>query len=480
MDQQVNSLDIEEAQDLFPRDDNQHKLHHPATAKSRIGSGLLVAVRNRSANVVSRIRNIVRRAPAGVGGAPLFTIVSDSAAKVPLVSSSNQEADPVVRELLHNIWSSHFEGTLKQPETTKIKALEESTEISNADSDANAGINEEEFTQLLHSAWASNFPTSVSGEKKVASAKTPAVRNEKSDMMSEHTSDVAYAKETKHGVMQLRTLASDEEPVASSGGNGGALGKGQKVDDNVVTEKEWLLVSELRNRSLAFAVPNKDEYSRSWWMWNDGDGLTDLEYLRFLRHNNGNLEVAWKHLQETSDWRAKNNVDDVLSEEHWEDFEATKELFWLGDDKEGRPTLVLRSIHHHPGALDPDKFLRYVLYLMEKGRARFGVGTTTQMNLLVDRVGAGMKNQDPSLLSSLLPVFRDAYPDILYRCYVAPSSWIFLIIWAIGKPLVDARQRKRVLLLKRHWQEELLGVFDANLLPSHLGGSGETVRGLFV
>lgn len=37
------------------------------------------------------------------------------------------------------------------------------------------------------------------------------------------------------------------------------------------------------------------------------------------------------------------------------------------------------------------------------------------MNILIDRVGAGLKNQDPRLLAMTLPVFRDAYPDIIYR-----------------------------------------------------------------
>lgn len=37
------------------------------------------------------------------------------------------------------------------------------------------------------------------------------------------------------------------------------------------------------------------------------------------------------------------------------------------------------------------------------------------MNILIDRVGAGLKNQDPRLLGTTLPMFRDAYPDIIYR-----------------------------------------------------------------
>lgn len=39
----------------------------------------------------------------------------------------------------------------------------------------------------------------------------------------------------------------------------------------------------------------------------------------------------------------------------------------------------------------------------------------------------------------------------IFRCYVAPSSWIFRFVWIIAARLVDERQRKRVLLLVGNW-----------------------------
>ncbi|CAN0042834.1 unnamed protein product [Ectocarpus sp. 13 AM-2016] len=113
--------------------------------------------------------------------------------------------------------------------------------------------------------------------------------------------------------------------------------------------------------------------------------------------------------------------------------------------------MVLRSIAHNPGAIDSEEFQRYFLFLLEQGRQLWGLGAVQQLNIIVDRVGAGIKNQDPLLLQSMLPVFRDAYPDIVFRCYVAPTSWIFRFVWIIAAPLVDNRQRKRVLLLSSNW-----------------------------
>lgn len=50
-----------------------------------------------------------------------------------------------------------------------------------------------------------------------------------------------------------------------------------------------------------------------------------------------------------------------------------------------------------------------------QGRQLWGLGSEKQLNIVVDRIGAGIKNQDPRLLRTMLPVFRDAYPDIVYR-----------------------------------------------------------------
>ncbi|CAN0531839.1 unnamed protein product [Ectocarpus sp. 8 AP-2014] len=80
--------------------------------------------------------------------------------------------------------------------------------------------------------------------------------------------------------------------------------------------------------------------------------------------------------------------------------------------------MVLRSIAHNPGAIDSEEFQRYFLFLLEqvrKTKILWGLGAVQQLNIIVDRVGAGIKNQDPLLLQSMLPVFRDAYPDIVFR-----------------------------------------------------------------
>lgn len=57
-------------------------------------------------------------------------------------------------------------------------------------------------------------------------------------------------------------------------------------------------------------------------------------------------------------------------------------------DVDGRPTMVLRSIAHHPGVIDPEDFKRYFIYLLEqvrnsdfaKVRTRYSNDTRSEIN----------------------------------------------------------------------------------------------------
>ncbi|CAM9580270.1 unnamed protein product [Discosporangium mesarthrocarpum] len=284
----------------------------------------------------------------------------------------------------------------------------------------------------------------------------------------------------------------------------GMPGRPGVYDGEEISAEMWAKVDELRVRAAlepntAAAADRSGKEDLRAWLSDDGagggcrGGLTDVDLLRFIAYRHGDVGAALEQpcvcmvvcvlspsllcshqLEHAAKWRKEQRVDDVLSEDRWSSFDPGKaEVFWLGRDKTGRPTLVLRSIAHHPGAIPLADFQRYLIYTMEEGRRRYGVGASTQMNLLVDRVGAGLANQDPQLLSVVLPVFRDVYADIIYRCYVAPTSWIFRLVWVIAAPLVDSRQRKRVKLLSGRWKETLLNLFDPETLPAHLGGTRE-------
>ena len=109
--------------------------------------------------------------------------------------------------------------------------------------------------------------------------------------------------------------------------------------------------------------------------------------------------------------------------------------------------------------------LCYWLYLY------YRVGTQVESTVVVDRIGSGLKNQDPALLRILIPVILNHYPYQVGCVYVAPTSGVFNIIWAVLKQLLpeDARQRFR-LIDKKTLAETLKETIGADVLPDNLGG----------
>ena len=159
--------------------------------------------------------------------------------------------------------------------------------------------------------------------------------------------------------------------------------------------------------------------------------VEDVDILRYLLwHKDENL--AWEKLQATAKWREEEGIDGVLAENLDDVFEPGKEeMLYLPPDKLGRPVLLYRSALHKPGQIDPQRFTRYVIQQTERARLQYGLGTEVQSIVIVDRIGSGLKNQDPALLKVLLPVIVDHYPEVVGYVYVAPISLVFNVIWKI-------------------------------------------------
>jgi hypothetical protein len=136
-----------------------------------------------------------------------------------------------------------------------------------------------------------------------------------------------------------------------------------------------------------------------------------------------------------------------------------------------RPIVVYRSCLHTPGRVDPEQYNRYVIKTLEQGRVDYGLGYKVQAAVVVDRVGSGLKNQDPALLRVLLPCFTTHFPGVIGNIYIAPVNNSFYAIWSLVSLLLDPDTRACVKLLKKESKtEQLLEDMDASVLPKNLGG----------
>lgn len=113
--------------------------------------------------------------------------------------------------------------------------------------------------------------------------------------------------------------------------------------------------SSIKNlRSLAIAHAPLQGHG---WLTN----VTDTELLRFLRARHGHDEKAWQMLLKHVNWRSsKYGADSDFTATFFESSPLHKEVFWLGENKDNCPTLVVRT-QIHEGIYyneDPNVFTR--------------------------------------------------------------------------------------------------------------------------
>jgi hypothetical protein len=193
----------------------------------------------------------------------------------------------------------------------------------------------------------------------------------------------------------------------------------------VATPQQLSDIADIRAK-IAELAANGDGACTPWLQ-----RLEDVDILRYVMWHK-DASTAWGKLQATAKWREAEGIDGVLAENLDDVFEAGKEeMLYLPPDKLGRPVLLYRSALHKPGKIDPQRFTRYVIQQTERARLQYRLGTEVQSIVIVDRIGSGLKNQDPALLKVLLPVIVEHYPEYVGFVYVAPISVVFNVIWKI-------------------------------------------------
>jgi len=125
-------------------------------------------------------------------------------------------------------------------------------------------------------------------------------------------------------------------------------------------------------------------------------------------------------------------------------------------NKNGCPTLVVRTQAHdgYEYQEDPKIFTAFFVWLLEQGRREYGVGTHTQICVLLDR-GPVMKNGkrkieklDMGVVPKLVELFKmlfstinNNYPDLLLSAKVVPVSFFFSMCYKITSRAMDAKNR---------------------------------------
>jgi len=163
----------------------------------------------------------------------------------------------------------------------------------------------------------------------------------------------------------LAALFKFRRPAAL--GANGANGVGAAISPSTPSKLEWngVRATSKELESISFIRSNlateltSGKLASTAWL----QAPPDQELLRFIRHHNGNKDAALKSVKAHAQWRVSPYGSETILRDGQRRFAHSplnKEVFWLGPNKSGCPTLVVRT-RAHDGANyndDPKVFSR--------------------------------------------------------------------------------------------------------------------------
>lgn len=223
---------------------------------------------------------------------------------------------------------------------------------------------------------------------------------------------------------------------------------------------------------------------------------TDIDRLRFLRQQRGNVEKAITSMADHLSWREESvHGAEAIKSKYRQEFEGSilnDEFIWLGLSKDNDcPTMVIRSQLHDGGDYhdDPYYFVKYLVYLLELGKEEWGIGPERGFCMIVDRTDAVRRSTgevmrdklDFSVIPNLIELFRviystlnEQYPKLLVRAQVVPTSWFYSTCWGLVSKLVDTSiSSKFDVIQEREIAERLSHQFPKDIVPVRFGGTAD-------
>jgi len=211
--------------------------------------------------------------------------------------------------------------------------------------------------------------------------------------------------------------------------------------------------------------------------------LTETEIPdRYLRGCQGDMVEATKRWKETLQWRAEQNVDQILVEKQ-PHFRLIKECyphFLHRRDKHGHPIyyellgkIDLKALK--AAGVTIDEMLRYYIFLTEYiwsvVEPDFEYGALVSI-LDVEGVGLfDLKGDALEFLKGAAKVVQQHYVERSSRLFIVNAPSWFSMMWKIIAPMLNENTRKKISILSSKDQTKaLLELIDPQSLPARYGG----------
>lgn len=200
--------------------------------------------------------------------------------------------------------------------------------------------------------------------------------------------------------------------------------------------------------------------------------IIDPEYIkRFYEARDGDLEKAYLMWENWVKWRLTykpNNID--LTKLKY-DLSYGKS-FIHGNDKEGRPCLLLFTGLHFPDKTTFDNSYSLGVYWMERMMQTLKSTYHKNMVVIVDQSDAGWSNVDYPIVKhgGIVTMLQDYYPERLHKILIINMNFIIRQVLNLAKNFMSHKTSSRIEVLSS--VKELKQYFnDDQLLPQHGGKS---------
>mmetsp|Transcript_14047 Transcript_14047/g.32364 ORF Transcript_14047/g.32364 Transcript_14047/m.32364 type:complete len:548 (-) Transcript_14047:156-1799(-) len=205
-----------------------------------------------------------------------------------------------------------------------------------------------------------------------------------------------------------------------------------------------------------------------------GDLIVDEKAIRrFLAANKGNVDKALHQFVKHLKWRQDYQLDTIVDED-FSDMLELGEIYWAGKDLEGVPTLTWLLRKHDAKRQDADRFVRFLVFQIERGLRALPDYPNGRFNIAVDLSQAGYSNMDHEMSVKLQVVLTQNYPKVRKALYVFPVNWFVQLFWdTLLKPILSTLQpdiEDKICPLRGDYRAELLKRFDISEIEIAFGG----------
>lgn len=203
------------------------------------------------------------------------------------------------------------------------------------------------------------------------------------------------------------------------------------------------------------------------------EDVDDPTIRRFLRARDLDVERACAMLLKYLTWRREFVPKGFISLSEIQNDIAQNKLFMQGNDKLGRPIVVVFGARHKQTTVD--EFKRYVTFTLDKITSRMPEGQEKFVSI-ADLEGWGYANSDVRGYLAALSILQDCYPERLGKLFLVHVPYVFMTAWKVIYPFIDSRTKKKIIFVEnKKLKSTLVQDIDETQLPEMYGGKLQLV-----